>query len=247
MINNHARAYKKNIAQHSDLETCLPKWREEFHNNPLRVIQIPNFIKLGVRDALYMFLNHEAHFTEQYAIFDKKSDISVSDTNFETWNQTAPSARFKHYKSLSSDSSHKASLNLMQFMQFRHFLTSVAFRQLLEYISGIKGNGITDTQIHAFQPGHYLRPHNDNIQDRRLAYIFYMSRDWQDEFGGELVVEGNDDELQKFRPLFNSLIIFDVKTHKRHYTAPITEAAKDYHRYTIGGWTTHKDTTDLSI
>lgn len=47
---------------------------------------------------------------------------------------------------------------------------------------------------------------------------------------------GSGEQTIKVEAAYNSLALFDVTTGTKHYIAPITEAAAEQARLTIGGW-----------
>jgi Rps23 Pro-64 3,4-dihydroxylase Tpa1-like proline 4-hydroxylase len=66
--------------------------------------------------------------------------------------------------------------------------------------------------------------------------VIYLSRDWQQEFGGVLRVVHEDGSLTEIEPEFNSMIAFDVLSAPAHLVLPIQPAAAAWQRLTIGGW-----------
>jgi Rps23 Pro-64 3,4-dihydroxylase Tpa1-like proline 4-hydroxylase len=87
--------------------------------------------------------------------------------------------------------------------------------------------------------GDMLEAHNDVNQQRRLAFIFYFSRNWNRSFGGSLVVTGLDGSITTIVPTFNSLVIFEVTAHRSHRVETIAEAAGQSRRLSISGWFDH--------
>jgi Rps23 Pro-64 3,4-dihydroxylase Tpa1-like proline 4-hydroxylase len=68
----------------------------------------------------------------------------------------------------------------------------------------------------------YLLCHDDRVDDRSVAFIYYLNYDWLPEWGGTLDVYSVDDMncateiVQNINPEFNSLIFFPVEKYTYH-------------------------------
>jgi len=97
---------------------------------------------------------------------------------------------------------------------------------------------LTKVSAHAtsYSPGHYLTRHSDEgeMYERRAAYTFGFSRDWQPDWGGLLVFLDDDMNISRgFLPRFNTLTIFDgVAVHAVTAVAPFAPRS----RLTVTGW-----------
>ncbi|XP_053978545.1 prolyl 3-hydroxylase OGFOD1 [Hylaeus volcanicus] len=86
----------------------------------------------------------------------------------------------------------------------------------------------------------YLLCHDDNIGDRRIAFILYLSKNWTTEDGGALDLFDTDDNglprnvVRSLVPEYNSLVFFEVVDNSYHQVAEITSPDKS--RWTINGW-----------
>jgi Rps23 Pro-64 3,4-dihydroxylase Tpa1-like proline 4-hydroxylase len=106
-------------------------------------------------------------------------------------------------------------------------LNSAGFCSFLETLTGI-GGLISDASLFGggFQEmgrGGYLKMHADFSWherlrlDRRLNLLIYLNKDWQREWGGELVL--GDPGLERFTgiaPLFNRSVVFSVTDSAFH-------------------------------
>lgn len=74
--------------------------------------------------------------------------------------------------------------------------------------------GLMDFETHfaLYPPGAFYKKHIDqfnNKQDRRISCVYYLNKDWQDEFGGQLRLYDHDDNLlASVMPTANRLICF---------------------------------------
>lgn len=84
--------------------------------------------------------------------------------------------------------------------------------------------------ISAMSKGAYLRPHLDNSHDkdqdryRVLNLLYYVTPDWQAEYGGSLQLwdTGPDGTPRSFHSLFNSLVIMATTKNSWHSVNEIT-------------------------
>ncbi|XP_076180116.1 prolyl 3-hydroxylase sud1 [Ptiloglossa arizonensis] len=86
----------------------------------------------------------------------------------------------------------------------------------------------------------YLLCHDDNMGDRRIAFILYLSKNWTMEDGGALDLFDTDENglprnvVRSLIPEYNSLVFFEVVDNSYHQVAEITSPDKS--RWTINGW-----------
>jgi len=86
----------------------------------------------------------------------------------------------------------------------------------------------------------HLLCHDDNMGDRRIAYILYLSEDWTEQDGGTLDLfdtnYGAPDKIVKsLIPEYNSLVFFEVdRNNSYHQVSEVT--ADDKCRLSINGW-----------
>ncbi|CAD5216467.1 unnamed protein product [Bursaphelenchus xylophilus] len=122
---------------------------------------------------------------------------------------------------------------------FRRFLK----KQLKDYLKEVTNLDLNDhiacTGSRYFQTDTLL-PHDDSLDERAIAFIFYLSEDFTPEDGGELIVYDADlntnrptAEAKRFSPKQNSLFIFPVQTNTWHSVA---EVLTDKVRLTLNGW-----------
>ena len=116
------------------------------------------------------------------------------------------------------------------------------FEPILDFIRQLTGDAeIQRVRIQAtrYQPGHFLRRHDDagyDDQHRRIAFVFNFSRGWQADWGGLLhFVDAQGKVVDTFVPWFNSLSLFKVPQF--HYVSQVTAWAETP-RYALTGWFT---------
>jgi SM-20-related protein len=109
--------------------------------------------------------------------------------------------------------------------------------EVLRTITGIDTLIKANAQATLYRPGHFLTRHDDSghaEQQRRVAYVLYLTRDWRADWGGQLqFLDARDNVEEVWMPRFNSLGLFLVPTpHVVTYVAPFATQP----RYAITGW-----------
>jgi len=86
-----------------------------------------------------------------------------------------------------------------------------------------------------YRKNSFLGIHVDSIkQDRVVATILHLSRDWEEDDGGLYLYTDENGQLQKYVPKFNSIIISDVRNEE--FPHAVTKVKTDKHRLTIVAW-----------
>ncbi|XP_043597420.1 prolyl 3-hydroxylase OGFOD1 isoform X1 [Bombus pyrosoma] len=86
----------------------------------------------------------------------------------------------------------------------------------------------------------YLLCHDDNMGDRRIAFILYLSKSWSEKDGGALDLFDTDKNgvprnvAKSLIPEYNSLVFFEVANNSYHQVAEVTTPDKS--RWSINGW-----------
>ena len=168
--------------------------------NPFPHIHLDNFLPPDVAEAVL-------------AEFPKPADIDWHNYNRQT-----------EIKLVCADETQFGPVTRQLFYQFH----SIPFLQFLERLTGID-NLIPDPLLrggglHQIRRGGLLKLHADfnkhdqNFLDRRINVIFYMNKNWKEEYGGSL--ELWDREVTycgaKILPVFNRLAIFTTTSDSFH-------------------------------
>lgn len=95
-----------------------------------------------------------------------------------------------------------------------------------------------DAQLTRYKPGHFLKHHSDegyqSAQQRKVAYVMSLSKDWQPDWGGLLHFQNADGKIiESLTPEFNSLTLFKVPT--AHFVSQVTNYCPAS-RYSMTGW-----------
>lgn len=119
------------------------------------------------------------------------------------------------------------------------FFSSKEFSSFISALSGIKLKpGAADVSGALYQKADYLLCHDDQVENRKVAFILYLSPSFSVQDGGALSFfsEKNkhpDKKVVSYPPVENSMMIFAVSEKSWH---EVEESLSDRKRYTIGGW-----------
>lgn len=124
------------------------------------------------------------------------------------------------------------------------YFNSAKFIGPLETITGIDGligdPWLEGGGIHLTSRGGFLKMHtdfnwNEKLRaDRRINILYYLNRDWQPEWHGELLIQRLGAEKQAtIEPRFNRLVIFNTNDTTLHGHPHPLQFPEDYARASI--------------
>ena len=94
-----------------------------------------------------------------------------------------------------------------------------------------------DMAAYVYGLGDFLLPHDDQVEERIIAYSLHLTPEITEEMGGSLQifdVDNNNSKLiDSIIPEYNSLIMFEVSKHSWHQ---VGEILQDIQRLTVTGW-----------
>ena len=110
---------------------------------------------------------------------------------------------------------------------------------MLSFISTVSGrNDLKSADAHftRFTPGQFLTRHRDENtnEQRRLAYVLSLSKNWHPDWGGLLqFFEDDGTPRNAWVPQFNTLSLFDIRhVHSVTFIAPFALEP----RLSVTGW-----------
>ena len=131
-----------------------------------------------------------------------------------------------------------ATSSLPELQDIRTFLSSDAFLSYIETLTKtkLKKNSI-DISASLYQNTDYLLPHDDQLENRKVAFHLYLS-DLEDHDGGKLILYKTKgtiprEEEKAIIPKAGTFIIFTVSQKSFH---EVEELITNKQRITIGGW-----------
>jgi Rps23 Pro-64 3,4-dihydroxylase Tpa1-like proline 4-hydroxylase len=214
-------------------EQAISRYRDEFTSNAARLLMLPNFLREDKADQLKRYLQDDAEYVKEYGL-RSVPDQAVSE---ELWLQKPEEDRFFRYSRLSGvRANSQFSPNTLAYMKFRSAFADDGFRQFFESVTGLSLSfAREDIGVHAMRSGDYLRAHDDDNRDRRLAMVLYLEPGWEPTYGGLLRMVDKDGAVTEVPPDYNSIVMFDVLAGTKHEVTEVT-SPDGLVRRTIGGW-----------
>lgn len=116
------------------------------------------------------------------------------------------------------------------------FLNGEDMLTLVREVSGRDDLKSADAQYTRYSPGQFLTRHRDahDAEQRRLAYVLTLSKNWHPDWGGLLqFFEDDGTARDAWVPRFNSLSLFDIRhVHSVTYVTPFALEP----RLSLTGW-----------
>ena len=165
-----------------------------------------------------------------------------------TWQKTASAQRFVQrdvWQRAAADGPDHAAGQLLQFLQF---LRGAEFMALLSRIFSVQ---LTDrnvakpevnTNYFRLGPADFVNQHADDSPGREVCLLLYLTDNWQQNHGGELVFAGQNQQPVPIAPLFNRCVLFDPSSEgSEHWvnaitTDPISSDASRHYRLNVTSW-----------
>jgi Rps23 Pro-64 3,4-dihydroxylase Tpa1-like proline 4-hydroxylase len=213
-------------------DDAVNRYREALQSHPAKVVVLEQFLVDKMSQRLTAFVTSEAQFKKEYGLYSEEGTVSE-----ERWMAADDEDRFfKLGRQAPGSGQFSMSPNTLTYLKFRQTFQRPEFKQFFEEISGLSLGASDDFGVQSFTTGDFLRPHSDDNRDRRLALVLYLSPQWETDFGGALRMFHPDGDSSVIVPGYNSVVVFDVLAGTSHLVEPVTPAAGDHARLTIGGW-----------
>ena len=214
-------------------EDVLFSYRKSFEEHPARFVVLKQFLTDPMAERLAKFLKDEAEFRSEYGLYSVE-DEAVSE---EKWQVATDEDRFFRLSKITgAPPQYRLSPNMLTYLQFRRAFQTEGFKSFFEELSGMELGWSDDFGSHSMKAGDFLRAHNDDNRNRRIALVIYLTPGWEPAFGGTLNIVDAQGRASKVEAEYNSMVVFDVAAGTTHFVEPIDPAAADRTRLTIGGW-----------
>ncbi len=122
--------------------------------------------------------------------------------------------------------------------EFYAFFSSKEFIQWIAALTKTKLKQSIDMSGFIYNATDYLLPHDDQLEERKIAYVLNLSSEFSKKDGGELEFFNTQKKhpsqsVKRIQPLFNTLVLFEVSPKSFHQ---VLEVTTDKQRVSIGGW-----------
>lgn len=189
----------------------INKIRSKFMNNkPFHSIVLSDFLNLDKAKDVKNTLLEQEYYIEEHDLYKFMRTINFKDIKDK------------------------------KIKDFTEFISSNEFISFMENLTGLKF--VRDKfELHSlnFHNTHYLLCHDDQVQERSIAFIIYFCEDFNKDDGGELELFNSNSKgepttvVQSILPKFNQFTCFEVSTKSYHQ---VNEVLVDKDRLSIGGW-----------
>jgi len=214
------------------LEENLARYRESFTRHPAKLVIVEDFLLGDVAERISAFLAGEALFEEEHGLYSTHGAVSRED-----WESAADDDRLFRLSRLKGISpEHMMSPNAVTYLRLRQSLQQPEFRGFFEALTGLEFGSSDDFGVHSMSVGDFLRAHSDDLRNRSIAFVMYLSPGWRPSYGGALHMVDETGAESQIEATYNSIVVFDVQAENSHLVAPIEPAAGETRRLTIGGW-----------
>jgi Rps23 Pro-64 3,4-dihydroxylase Tpa1-like proline 4-hydroxylase len=211
---------------------ALQSYRQAFASHPARLLVLRQFLLDSVAEKLSRFLAVEAEFQTVYGLYSVDGGYVTEDE----WLAATAEDRYLRFGAFCGPRPEFVlSPNLLTYLQFRQAFRDRRFTALFEEFCGVP-LGASAFSVHAMRHGDFLHAHTDAVEDRRLAFVLYLSPDWQPRFGGGLHVVQPGGTVVRIEAEYNSLVVFDVAARTEHLVGLIEPTAGETVRLSLGGW-----------
>jgi Rps23 Pro-64 3,4-dihydroxylase Tpa1-like proline 4-hydroxylase len=178
-------------------------------NKPFPHLLIENFLDKQKAEKLLLAL--------------KKEKFEEKDSDLFQFRQT----KDLHF---SKDKEIREFVNMLESKEFSNRIKSITGINVKEGAFDLSGSLYIDTD--------YLLCHDDELEGRKIAYIYYLCEDFSEKDGGALALledeNGKPGKVsRRYFPKWNSLMIFEVSKKSWHEVEEVIGKKK---RYAIGGW-----------
>lgn len=220
-------------AEHLEPESSESR-RSAFQSSPARFLVIENFLVPQIAERLSTFLRQEGQFETEFGLYSADQH-KVEEPE---WTAAPEDERFFRYGRLVGTAPEfQFSPNSLAYLQFRTaFQTDDNLREFFESSTGLELARSDDFGSHSMGAGDFLKEHDDNNRNRRLALVLYLSPGWKPEFGGSLHIVDPSGQESIVVSQYNSLVAFDTLAGTMHFVEAIGASAGKERRVTIGGW-----------
>ncbi|MCI0485937.1 MAG: 2OG-Fe(II) oxygenase [Blastocatellia bacterium] len=220
--------------QNDFIESC----HRAFTSHPARLLVMNDFLLDEVAESLSRFLSREARFKSVYGLYSNAyRHGNISDVPEETWLEAEERTRFYRFSDYAGavDESRPGS-NKVLFQRFLSALRDRNFKIFFEELSGFEFGPVPLINAYSYKAGDFLGSHTDDVKNKRLSFVFYLSPDWERRFGGLLHMIDPQGRVTVIEPQYSSLVIFDVAAKTTHFIDPVKPCAGQRARLTISGW-----------
>jgi Rps23 Pro-64 3,4-dihydroxylase Tpa1-like proline 4-hydroxylase len=207
--------------------------RAAFESHPARLLTIDAFLLPERAGALARAVANDMEFDTKYALYSRPR----SRVTNEEWLEAAESDRFFRYSIMEGIAPERQlSPDLLQYLQLRAAFNDPRMVEYFQALTGLRLAPPKDFSVHGMAEGDFLSEHDDDHADRQLAFVLYLTPDWEPRFGGTLRMVADSGEITHVTSDYNSIVMFDVAARSSHSVEPVLPEAGNRSRRSLGSW-----------
>ncbi|XP_066997957.2 prolyl 3-hydroxylase OGFOD1 isoform X2 [Anabrus simplex] len=113
-------------------------------------------------------------------------------------------------------------------------------RQWVEEVTGFELTDKVHATFSSYSQSDYLLCHDDRCEDRKIAFILYCNKIWEESDGGALELYDTDERgqpknvVKTILPAYNKFVFFEVSDKSFHRVAEVLSRQRD--RISVNGW-----------
>ena len=121
-------------------------------------------------------------------------------------------------------------------MLFRQEVKGATFQDWLGRATGRPVHRTGVINLKRLDRSHFLRWHNDRVENRTLCMVLYLHEGWCPDYAGRFLMRRLDGGMDIVEPIENRLILFDPQVKTEHAVEEIAEAATEWPRLNYTVW-----------
>lgn len=121
-------------------------------------------------------------------------------------------------------------------MLFRQEIKGATFHDWLGRATGRPVHTTGVINLKRLNRSHFLRWHNDRVENRTLCMVLYLHEGWCPDYAGRFLMRRLDGGMDIVEPIGNRLILFDPQVETEHAVEDIAEASATWPRLNYTAW-----------
>lgn len=222
------------LNQHEITDHALRIYRQQLLVHKPRYVVIDNLFHSSQLEQVLKQLQQAHGWQTQKHTYDK---LYVDD---KKWQNTPEPERFVK-RDLWLRSTTTTPNNLAQ--QFLEYLRGEEFLKLLSRLFKVQltdknvANPAINTNYFRLGSSDFVHQHADDSPGREVCMLLYLNKDWQENQGGDLVFQGQDNNTIAIAPLFNRCVLFDpASPGAEHWVKAVNSTSANCYRYNVTSW-----------
>ncbi len=206
---------------------ALSDERAAYASRPGRWVVLERFLPDRLAQVLSRFLTREVEFTTGFGLKERYGFVSEAE-----FNDAPEGERLFRFGGL--DRVQGKAARSPGFRAYSALTGAFSDPRIREVFETLCGTALGEATLSArrMAPGDFLDSHTDDVEDRQLSWVIYLTPGWKRAHGGLLQLDEGGGRISEVVPAYNSVAIFDASTW--HRVTPPTASAKA--RLTFGGW-----------